>query len=155
MPTPLPPPRIRRRAAALLTCLAVVLAVPATASAGLRDRRQMLSETNEDRIVRDLRGVHLNARMSDLARRHSRAMARKGRLFHTHDPARYYLRGINWSAWGENVGYTSDDARDLQRRFMNSRPHRANILTRRFDHVAIGAVRRDGELWVTVFFYDR
>jgi uncharacterized protein YkwD len=115
----------------------------------------MLSETNEDRIARDLRGVHLNAKISDLARRHSRAMARQGRLFHTSDPARYYLRGVNWSAWGENVGYTTDDAADLQRRFMHSRPHRENILTRRFDHVAIGAVRKGGRLWVTVFFYDR
>jgi uncharacterized protein YkwD len=134
----------------------VLLAVPMpSATAGLRDRRQMLTETNDDRVARDRRAVRLNAKLSDLARRHSRAMARQGRLFHTADPERYYLRGIRWSAWGENVGYTTEDARDLQRRFMDSRPHRENILTRRFDHVAIGAVRKGGRLWVTVFFYDR
>jgi uncharacterized protein YkwD len=36
---------------------------------------------------------------------------------------------------------------------MNSPSHRANILNRRFRHVAVGTVRRDGTLWVTVFFY--
>ena len=154
MHTPLPPTRTVRRAAALLTCVAVLVTAPIPAMAALRDRRQMLTETNDDRVARELRDVRLNAELSDLARRHSRAMARRGRLFHTRDPERYYLRGIGWSAWGENVGYTTEDARDLERRFMKSRPHRANILTARFDHVAIGAIRRDGKLWVTVFFYD-
>ena len=91
--------------------------------------------------------------MSQLARRHSVRMARRGELFHTANPGSYYLRGIRWSVWGENVGYTSGDVDGLQRLFMNSPSHRANILNRRFRHVAIGTVRRDGTLWVTVFFY--
>jgi uncharacterized protein YkwD len=80
-------------------------------------------------------------------------MARNGELFHTVNPASYYLRGIRWSVWGENVGYTTGDVDGLQRMFMNSPSHRANILNRRFRHVAVGTVRRDGTLWVTVFFY--
>ena len=36
---------------------------------------------------------------------------------------------------------------------MHSPVHRANILNRGFTHVAVGAIHRDGVLWVTVFFY--
>ena len=36
---------------------------------------------------------------------------------------------------------------------MDSPPHRGNILNRAFHQVAIGSVRVDGTLWVTVFFF--
>jgi uncharacterized protein YkwD len=42
----------------------------------------------------------------------------------------------------------------MEAAFMASAPHRANILHSTFHHVAIGAVRVDGALWVTVFFYS-
>jgi len=113
----------------------------------------MKRETNESRIENDRRRVDLRAHMSDLARRHSRQMARRGELFHTRNPAGYYLDGVSWSAWGENVGYTSGTVSRMQRMFMQSPGHRANVLNRAFRHVAIGTVRRDGVLWVTVFFY--
>jgi uncharacterized protein YkwD len=144
-----------RLGATLAVALTLLATVPNPAGATIADRREMLVATNGDRIERGLRRARINARLSDLAKRHSRTMARQGRLFHTSDPEGTYLRGIRWSAWGENVGYVDGTARDLQRLFMRSRPHRANILTPRFDRVAIGAVRRDGVLWVTVFFYDR
>ena len=77
-----------------------------------------------------------------------------GKLFHTHDPASYYLKGVSWSTWGENVGVTGGSVADLQEAFMNSSPHRANIMNERFRRVALGTYRDDdGLLWVTVFFY--
>ena len=36
---------------------------------------------------------------------------------------------------------------------MASKVHRENILRSSFDHTAIGMVRRNGSLWVTVIFY--
>jgi uncharacterized protein YkwD len=143
-----------RRLIALTALLALLVTAPSPVAASLADRRELLAATNADRIDRGLPRLRLNTRLSKLAQRHSRQMARADRLFHTSDPDRYYLRGLRWWAWGENVGYVSGSARDLQRLFMRSRPHRDNILTRRFDRVAIGAIRRDGVLWATVFFYD-
>jgi uncharacterized protein YkwD len=137
---------------ALVCGLILTAASPAGAS-GDPSRWAMKRETNESRIEHDRRRVDLRARMSDLARRHSRRMARQGELFHTRNPAGYYLDGVSWSAWGENVGYTSGTVSQMQRAFMRSRGHRANVLNRAFRHVAIGTVRRDGVLWVTVFFY--
>lgn len=141
-------------------CVLAGLLVSALAVAGgpsLADgdtaRRPMLRETNQSRVSHDVRRVDIRARLSELARRHSLRMARRGELFHTSDPASYYLRGVRWTYWGENVGYTSGTVAGLQRLFMRSAPHRANVLNRRFRHTAIGTVRRDGILWVTVFFY--
>jgi len=90
--------------------------------------------------------------MSQVARRHSLAMSRASELFHTGDVG-MYLDGISWQTWGENVGFTPGDLESVQDAFMRSAPHRSNILNGGFRHVAIGAVRVNGVLWVTVFFY--
>lgn len=149
--SPSPRPRL---ALVVLLMAALLLAggEPAVASID-QSRWPMKRETNESRIGNGIRRVDLHERLSDLARRHSIRMARRGALFHTHDPASYYLRGVRWSTWGENVGYTTGSVARLQRLFMRSPGHRSNILNGRFRHAAIGTVRRDGVLWVTVFFY--
>jgi uncharacterized protein YkwD len=148
------PPRLRRPLVAALAALALLSVVPGTAQAGyLRTRASMFDATNHSRLVHDRHAVDLRRAMSDLARQHSIRMANQGRLFHTTNPTRYYLQGVRWSVWGENVGYTSGSVSDLQKLFMASPPHRANILNNRFVHAAVGTVRRNGILWVTVFFY--
>jgi uncharacterized protein YkwD len=123
-------------------------------STSLRPRHRMFLATNHSRTNHDLRRVMLNREMSALARKHSLAMANANELFHTGDPSKYYLKGIKWHYWGENVGVTGGTVGDLESAFMASTPHRANILHTTFRHVAIGAVRVDGALWVTVFFYN-
>jgi uncharacterized protein YkwD len=138
--------------------LAVLLAVglvqtPAHANTTLEHR--MLRLTNEARARRDLPRLHLDNARADRARKHSVAMARDGYLSHTADPTEVYLRDVRWSRWGENVGDTGGgaDLRPLQRAFMASPEHRENVLEPSFDRVAIGVVMRDGEAWVTLFFY--
>jgi uncharacterized protein YkwD len=138
--------------AAVIISMLLALA-PSTVATGDRARWPMKQKTNQSRVRHDIRRVDLRASMSERARRHSVRMARRGELFHTPNPPAYYLRGVRWSVWGENVGYTSGSVDGLQRMFMRSPPHRSNILNGRFRHVAIGTHRRDGTLWVTVFFY--
>ena len=94
----------------------------------------------------------MNVELSAIARRHSIAMARIGSLFHTPD-VDIYLRALDWSTWGENVGYTPGDVGGLHDAFMVSPTHRDNILNRAFRYAAIGSARVDGTLWVTVVFY--
>jgi uncharacterized protein YkwD len=144
---------------ALVAALAGLLlgALPSGAhgatTAARHPRHAMLRVTNASRYNHSLHRVWINRDMSRLAKRHSLAMANKNTLFHTSDPASYYLRGIKWNYWGENVGVTGGTVRDMESAFMASAPHRANILHTTFRHVAIGAVRVDDVLWVTVFFY--
>lgn len=113
---------------------------------------RLLRATNESRERFDLPPLRLNLELSAIARRHSMAMARAGSLFHTPD-AGIYLRAIDWRTWGENVGYTPGDVGSVHEAFMASPTHRENILNGAFRYAAIGSVRMDGTLWVTVFFY--
>jgi uncharacterized protein YkwD len=113
---------------------------------------QLLKLTNAARERRGLIPLRLDRDGSVIARRHSVAMAAAGQLVHTTDVSPY-LDGIEWHRWGENVGYTPGGVDGLQQAFMDSEPHRHNVLEPGFRRVAIGTVRADGVLWVTLFFY--
>jgi len=133
--------------------LSTVAPAPARTGA-LTPRARMYRVTNTSRTTFGVRRVGIHYRMSQLARQHSIAMANRGYIFHTANPAAFYLRGTTWRTWGENVGVTSSTVGSIQRAFMNSPPHRSNILNRGFHRVAIGTYRdTNGYLWVTVFFY--
>ena len=139
----------------LLAALLVVALVASDTNAGERHgrRRQMLSLTNDDRRHHERRALDFAAAISDYAKAHSRAMANKGDLFHsTERKLRNLLDGHNWSIAGENVGVGST-LESLEDAFMDSKKHRENILRREFFHAAVGVVRQDGRLWVTVIFY--
>ena len=116
------------------------------------DAWRLFQATNDSRGRFDVPKLRLNRELSVIARRHSLAMARSGELFHTGN-VDVYLHGIEWHTWGENVGYTGGDVESMEKAFMDSPPHRGNILNRAFRQVAIGSVRVDGTLWVTVFFF--
>jgi uncharacterized protein YkwD len=147
-------PRSRRVAVAIALVVATALFMSWSPVEALTFRdHNMHLVTNESRTHHGVRRVDLNQAMSELARKHSLWMANHHCLCHTHNPASVYLRGVRWSIWGENVGWTTGTAWDVEQLFMNSPPHRANILNRRFTHVAVGAVRANDKLWVTVFFY--
>jgi len=143
------------RALAVATIATMLVAIGSTAHTTARypERWQMKRATNHSRLSHDVRRVDLDEALSELARQHSAAMARRDSLFHTNDPASVYLKGKNWHYWGENVGVTGGSIDGLEKAFMASTPHRVNILNRSFRHVAIGTYRADGLLWVTVFFW--
>jgi uncharacterized protein YkwD len=159
-------PSLRSIGIAATVSVMLLSLAPSTATAGrvgahtVRDPRlgvggeswQLFRATNESRGRFDLPKLRLNRELSVIARRHSMAMARNGELFHTAD-VDDYLHGVDWHTWGENVGYTPQDVASIETAFMNSPPHRANILDRGFRQVAIGSVRVDGTLWITVFFF--
>jgi uncharacterized protein YkwD len=128
------------------------LQTPAHAATSLE--RQMLNLTNASRADHGVHRLRLDSGRTTKAHKHSAAMARCDcGLFHTSDPADFYLRGVRWSKWGENVGWTEGDLIGLQDAFMHSTVHRRNILDERFRKVGVGVVVRDGNTWVTLFFY--
>jgi uncharacterized protein YkwD len=139
--------------AVLVTGLSSLVA-PAVSASTLTPRARMYHATNNSRLNNGVHRVDIHWTMSRLARRHSIAMANKGYIFHTANPSAFYLDGVNWSTWGENVGATTSTISSIQNAFMQSSGHRANILNQRFRRVAVGTYRDDtGMLWVTVFFY--
>lgn len=144
-----------RLAVVFLLVLPLLLSGVATdharAGAVARNRDRMLQLTNQVRTDRSRDVLELDSQLSRYALRHSRAMAEAGYLFHTDDLAAR-LTGRDWSIGGENVGMGSSLS-DLLAAFMDSKPHRRNILRRGFDHAAVGVVKSDGSFWVTVIFY--
>jgi uncharacterized protein YkwD len=127
---------------------------PSASASTLTPRARMYRATNNSRLNNDVHRVGIQWTMSRLARQHSIAMANRGYIFHTTNPSSFYLQGVNWSTWGENVGVTGSTIGSIQNAFMQSAGHRANILNQRFRRVAVGTYRDDdGYLWVTVFFY--
>lgn len=148
----------RRRIGAAMSLLLVAFLVFGFApdravAAKTLGRVQMLSLTNQAREQKHKSDLALNNKLSHFAKKHSRAMAKMGYLFHTDsDVLIKALQGYDWSIGGENVGVGST-LDGLQSAFMHSKEHRQNILRKQFDHAAIGVFHSDGQLWVTVIFY--
>ena len=148
--------RARSAAIALLVGgLLVVGTAPGDAGAETRvgRRLQMVGLTNVDRTQHDRDALAFQAQVSRYAKAHSRAMAKRGYIYHsTEDQLRAALGDVSWSLGGENVG-VGGSLDSLQRAFMGSKLHRQNILNKTYDHMAVGIVKADDSLWITVIFY--
>jgi len=140
------------RIAVLLSLLLLVgFVAPMRAEATTNaSERQMASLINHARTSHGRAALSLNSSLSDYARRWSATMASKNRLYHNANLATW-LRNWNWRILGENVG-AGGSVSQLHVAFMNSPPHRANILDRRFRNIGVGVVVRNGRTWVTVIF---
>jgi uncharacterized protein YkwD len=144
----------RRKAGWIALLLAASLAFTATparpAQASTSPERELQTRHNHARRTREIRTLEFSVSLSRKAEQHSQAMARKGYIYHTRCLSCVF-DGYNWSVGGENVGVGAT-ARGLHRAFMDSSPHRRNVLYREYRYVGIGAVRSGGRLWVTVLF---
>jgi uncharacterized protein YkwD len=149
-------PRRRKGAALVAVALSGLLLLGVAGPATGRDvgpRRTMLALTNEDRAAHDRDALGFAKRLSRYAKQHSAAMARKGYLFHsTEDQLRAALAGYDWQLGGENVGVGAS-LESLEDAFMASKPHRRNVLRKAWQNAAVGIVREDGRIWITVIFY--
>jgi uncharacterized protein YkwD len=115
-----------------------------------RSRDATLCLLNRVRARHGLRPFRLDARLSHVARRHSRDMVRHRYFSHDSRGGRspfermrathYVPRDARW--WlGENIGWGSGSLAEpiaMVRAWMHSPPHRANILSRHFRDIGIG-----------------
>jgi uncharacterized protein YkwD len=157
--------RFSKSAALVVAALAVLLvSVPnasaagactaANASASNTSKRALVRATlcvlNAERARHRLRPLRLNHRLSTAAQRHSRAMARHRFFSHTSlsgasfvDRIRRtgYLTGAHSWMVAENIAYgsgTRSSPRSIGTAWMNSPPHRANILSSSYRSIGIG-----------------
>ena len=140
------------RLAVLLTlALLVGFVAPKHAEATVTSSEISLgSQINHARALNGRARMSLNGSLSDYARRWSANMASRNRLYHNASLATW-LRNWSWRILGENVGYGSSTSQ-VYVAFMNSAPHRANILDRRYRTMGVGVVVKNGRTWVTVIF---
>jgi hypothetical protein len=134
----------------------------ATAAAGAHSNadspsRQLFQLLNGERVKAGLSPLVWDDRLAEAAEQHSQLMSKRKQLSHQFSgerPLQQRLQAIPLSTSGENVavGPSVVDAHDG---LMHSPPHRANILSPKFDAGGIGIVQTGTSLWVTEDFAHR
>lgn len=142
------PAALRARLTATALAIAALL-VPSLAAADYSTETQFVSATNSARAQNGLRSYAVSGDLSSVARSWASYMAAHRTL--EHNPS-YTSQVCCWTKVGENVGVGSTVS-SIQRAFMASAPHRANILSTAFTQVGIGTARgSDGRLYVDEVF---
>jgi uncharacterized protein YkwD len=150
------PMRLLRSLIFMVAAAVLVSAGPVNPARALTERAKhmrddMCSLVNASRRNHGVAPLKLNWRVSREAWHHSRRMARRHSVYHTTD-LYSLVRRYDPYTWGENVGMAGTLKR-MERLFMGSSPHRANILNRAFHKIGVGVVHAGGHVWVTLDFY--
>jgi uncharacterized protein YkwD len=141
--------------------------LPVLASDGTLDSN-LLALTNQDRTSNGVAAVQWNSTLGSIADNrpyncngvmvNGRALDMLQRNYFDHPilgcgqlaDTMVSAAGIQWTAWGENIEWQSGGgdpasaAASLERGFMNSPPHRANILNAGYTQVGIGSELGNG-----------
>src|SRR3954469_4863704 len=126
-----------------------VLIVPFAAVADSGSEGQFVADTNSARSSHGLRHYAVSSDLTSVARSWAAHMAAHHQL--AHNPS-FTSEVCCWSHIGENVG-VGPSVSAIQRAFMGSSSHRANILSSSFTQVGIGTARgSDGKLYVDELF---
>jgi uncharacterized protein YkwD len=118
----------------------------------VRNRAVVLRMTNRVRVAHHLVPLRLNVSLSRPAWKHSYSMMKAGTLFHTANLTQRILSDTQGTCWGENIAM-GPSLGSINEAWLNSAPHRANILNPRFRRAAIGVVLSGGTYWITFDFY--
>jgi cysteine-rich secretory family protein len=138
-------------ALAVFIALGGLLVAPTSAQASSEESR-FTSLTNHERSSRGLRTLRVTSDLVAIARRHSQQMASRGDIYHNDNLENEV--GGNWTELGENVG-KGPSVDSIHNAFMDSAPHRANILRSSFNQVGIGTAIKNGYIYVTEVFAKR
>jgi uncharacterized protein YkwD len=118
----------------------------------------VLELTNEARAKEKLPPLKLNELLSKAATAHSANMGRKGELSHKLDGKlptdRVEAAGYDYAWVGENIAFTQvEPPEKIVQRWLDSPPHRAQIMNDKFREMGVGIVRNDkGEIYYTQVF---
>jgi uncharacterized protein YkwD len=127
---------------------------------------QLVSLTNQARAAYGLKALKVDSKLTAIARSRSKDMIVRDYFSHTILGTNYNVfhildqSGYCYHIAGENIGWNNypDDVatNTVQRQFMDSAGHRANILGKSWDVVGIGAYKGPtGKKMWTVVFADR
>lgn len=121
--------------------------------------KEVLRETNQFRKSRSKKELIWHDGLSEIARKHSEAMAKGTMPFGHKDfklrekEARKVMNG-KLLAIAENVAYGSDTAEDVVKNWKNSQGHRQNMLGN-FRYIGIGTAKsEDGQIYFTQIFVE-
>lgn len=152
--------------ALLLSALALASWTPATQAQSPDFGAEIFALTNSIRAEHGLPTYLWDERLAAAARRHANDMANTGWIAHTgSDGTRVRDRareagypGFSWGlVVGENIygGYTHNRPTDAMAWWMNSPPHRSQILSTRFREMGAASASRNGTTYYVAVFGDR
>jgi uncharacterized protein YkwD len=106
-------------------------------------QREVLDLVNDARRTGGCRPLALNDLLIEAARGHARDMADRGYFAHrspsgTDAGDRVSATGYDWKTYAENIARGQDTPAEVVDGWMNSRPHRENILTCEHSEVGVG-----------------
>ena len=139
---------------ALVSALTLgILSVAASSASALTSQEQaFVDRINAERRQRGLNTLVVKNDLADVARRHSRRMAAEGSIWHNPNLGNEV---DGWQVIGENVGM-GPSVESLHAAFMNSKPHRDNILYSSYNQIGVGnAVDESGTIYTTHVFAKR
>jgi uncharacterized protein YkwD len=122
------------------------------------DEQQILDLTNKARQKNDLPPLKIDPVLTKVAREHSARMAEKGEMNHVLDglnPAdRVKKADYDFSLVGENIAFAENTPlAEVFQGWMDSKPHRENILRKDFTSIGLGLKRNaKGEIYYTQVF---
>ncbi|MFT4111821.1 CAP domain-containing protein [Silvibacterium sp.] len=117
---------------------------------------RILELTNQDRAAHGLQPLVWDDALARAAQTHTERMAQEKSLSHQYpgEPPvtdRASQAGAHFQAIAENTAMGGDE-RAIEKEWMNSTPHRTNILDPQMNHIGIGVVARNGYLFATEDF---
>jgi hypothetical protein len=140
----------------ILSAFPFLLSVSSQAQESPQEQ-QLVDKLNAARREAGLSALQVDHRLVEAARQHSQKMADQNSLGHVlpgEDTVanRIAATGLRFNRSGENVAYNTD-FNGLHTGWMNSPPHRENILDSHYTLVGIGVVKSDdGVYWATQDF---
>ena len=116
----------------------------------------LFESANRERAAHGLAPLKWSATLAEAARQHARRMAAQNTLSHQlpGEPGmadRASQAGARFSSLAENVA-EGPSAESIHQQWMNSPPHRANLLDAQLDSVGIAVADRDGVLFAVEDF---
>lgn len=136
----------------LISALLITGGLGTTAYAAEQDI--ILSSTNSARSAQGLGLLNSNAGLDAVALEWSKQMASSNELYHNSNVGNQIPAG--WEIWGENVAYVQgypEPGKQIFQNWMNSPPHKTNILKPEFTDIGIGVYTDpQGKTWATQVF---
>lgn len=138
-------------------CVAVLILLSAPARGQENGPAEVLFKAaNRERAAQGLAPWKWSATLAAAARRHAELMAARNTLSHQlpGEPGmadRAVQAGAHFSSLAENVA-EGPSAESIHRQWMNSPPHRANLLDAQLDSVGIAVAQRNGVLFAVEDF---
>jgi uncharacterized protein YkwD len=128
----------------------------AARTAPSKDEQNIFDSANRERAARQLLPLKWNALLASAARAHAQKMAQAGTISHQFPGEmdmgmRIRVAGVHFISAAENVAQ-GPTAAVIHQEWMNSPPHRENLLDPELDSMGVAVVARNGELFAVQDF---